>query len=70
MRTQPTQVSCAVATANGFAVPYSCSSTSDGKGYMEKHPEFEVVRTSLLSKLMIFVSGAPRSRVGLRRAHS
>ena len=67
MRTQPTHMTCAVATANGFAVPYSSSSaTSDGKGYIEKHPEFEVVQTSLLSKLLSFAWGASRSHRSLR----
>ena len=72
MRTQPTQLSCAVATANGFAVPYSSSSgtSGDGKGYIEKHPEFEVVRTSLLSRLIAFAASASRGRPRSTRALS
>jgi hypothetical protein len=51
-------ISCAVATGSGFAMPYK--SSGDDKGYMEKHPEMELVRTSLLSKLMSFASSASR----------
>jgi hypothetical protein len=63
MKTVQTHVTCAVASASGFAVPYSTSATPrDPKGYMEKHPEFEVVRTSLLSRLIAFAASASRGR--------
>ena len=55
MKTEQTHIICAVASASGFAVPYSSSATPrDPKGYMEKHPEPELARSSLLSKLILF----------------
>jgi hypothetical protein len=66
MNSQHTEISCAVATASGFAMPYK--SSGDDKGYMEKHPEMELVRTSLLSKLMSFASSASRRHTRLTRA--
>jgi hypothetical protein len=61
MKTEQTHVTCAVATASGFVVPYSSSATSrDPKGYMEKHPEPELARSSLLSKLILFVWAGSR----------
>jgi hypothetical protein len=65
MNSQQTEISCAVATASGFAMPYK--SSGDDKGYMEKHPEMELVRTSLLSRLMSFASSASRRHLKLTR---
>jgi hypothetical protein len=65
MNSQQTEISCAVATASGFAMPYK--SCGDDKGYMEKHPEMELVRMSLLSKLIAFASSASRRHIKLTR---
>ena len=60
---------CAVASASGFAVAYSSNgATVDPKGYIEKHPEFEVVQTSLLSKLISFAASVSRRHPRLTRA--
>jgi hypothetical protein len=66
MNNQQTGISCAVATASGFAMPYK--SSGDPKGYIEKHPEIELVRTSFLSKLMSAASSAWRRRARSMRA--
>jgi hypothetical protein len=69
MTTKQTHVTCAVATANGFAVPYSSSATPrDPKGYMEKHPEPEFARGSLLSKLILFAWASRGHARSLTRA--
>lgn len=65
MNSQQTGITCAVATASGFATPYK--SSGDDKGYMEKHPAMELARTSLLSKLIVFAANASRRHARLTR---